>query len=92
MTYFDKLTATLLIACAQLSDNADDRRAYLHRAMNDAAPDYTFELFRFYYGDQHNTAFDDIGVSATEVIRNAAAQDAALYSEWERIQHEKEEE
>lgn len=94
VTYFDKLTATLFLACAQLSDNAEDRRAYLRRAMNDAelfdaAPDYTFEVFRFYYGNQHNTAFDDLGVSVTEVIRTAAAQDAALYSEWERIQNEK---
>lgn len=93
VTYFDKLTATLLLACAQLSDDAEQRRGYLRRAIEDAerfdaAPDYTFESFRFYYGDQRHTAFDDIGRSATEVIRTAAAQDAALNTEWERIQHE----
>lgn len=95
VTYFDKLEATLLVACAQLSQDPEDRRAYLRRAVEaaerfDAAPDYTPEAFRFYYGDRSNTAFDDIGVSASEMVRSAAAQDAALYSEWETIQHEKE--
>lgn len=96
VTYFDKLTATLLLVCAQLSSKAEDRRAYLRRAIAaaehfDAAPDYTLEAFRFYYGTQHNTAFDDIGIRAVDTIRTAAAQNADLYSEWERIQHENEE-
>ena len=96
VTYFDKLTATLLLACAQLSDNTEDRRACLRRAIAaaerfDATPDYTLEAFRFYYGTQQNTAFDDIGISAVETIRTAAARNADLYSEWKRIQHEKEE-
>ncbi len=93
VTYFDKLTATLLLACAQLSDDAEQRRDYLRRAIKDAArfdaaPDYTLENFRFYYGNQCHTAFDDIGQSVMEVIRAAAAQDAALNTEWERIKHE----
>lgn len=95
-TYFSKLTAVLLATCALFVDEPEERRTYLRRSAAEAkrfdtAPDYTFEAFRFYYGNRHNTAFDDIGISATEAIRHAVMQDAALYSEWERLQHETDE-
>ena len=93
--FFDKTNCVLLACLAaselRLGDTEAARRA-LQRAEKlaeqfDAAPSYRLRTARFAAPTEHATAYDDLGATAADGIRNAlqAFDDPALLALWKEL-------
>ena len=96
-SFLDKTNVCLYVGLAMAQTElgeTDAARASLHRARAmaeafDRQPDYEADSIRFVSFSERKTAFDDLGATAMECIRNALLDEGsdALLALWEEIRH-----
>lgn len=82
-SYLDKMEVTLLAACAGTEatlENPEMVREYLQQAIEialrfDAAPDFSMNGLKYYYGKEDMRIFDSLGAGALESIEHALTQE-----------------
>ncbi len=100
VTYLDRGDVrifTILAAVALDENDSDAAKSYLRRAKLlaerfDASPDYSLTQLYFYHGWEGQSAFDDMGQTAIEIIENHIAENELakkLLPIWEEIKNEK---
>ena len=93
--FFDKTNCALLVCLAASEFRLGDaeaargtlRQAEEMAAQFDAAPSYRLRTVRFAAPTEHASAYDDLGATAAETVRNTlrALDDPALCALWEEV-------